>query len=523
MIHKKIALLNQTTLESLKLNDRDIILKKFMQTGIKILRADFGWAWWKIDKKYSLAYKSSKTPYNPNYPRRRGGNYVAQKTKKPLFVGDVNKKPVVIKHQVGPYMKAYVIIPIFSKKNSYGNMVFCFKKAHLFSPEEQALCAALSSAAAQAITIHRLVTSERKARTEAEQHSSRFRALIENSHDTIILISGKGKILYVSPSVKRNSGYGPEELVGHDQTDFIYPGDIAKVATEMGKILQNPQATTTIEFRYRHKNGAWRWLESTAMNMLHNQHVRCIVINARDVTERRRLDEDAKNLMKQKDEFFSVASHELKTPVTTIKGFSQLLSQRLEKKDKKSRQFLATINSHADKLNHLINDFLDVSRISTGKLKFRYGTFNLTVLAKKTIADLKVIIHSHNITFKNSEDFWIAGDQERVGEVITNLLTNAAKYSPAGSKIILSITGEKQRVKVSVEDFGIGIPKKLRHKIFTRFFQAKTHSAQAFPGLGLGLYISSVIIKEHKGSLDFVSKNKGSIFYFILPVKNSRE
>lgn len=234
---------------------------------------------------------------------------------------------------------------------------------------------------------------------------------------------------------------------------------------------------------------------------------------------RKKSEREALKLLKHKDEFFNIVSHELKTPVTTIKGFAQILAQKLQNSDPKTRYFLEKINNQIDKLARLINDLLDVSRIETGKLKFEKENFELHKLVKQTIEGLKMAIPSHPIYFKSGYRFWINGDSARIEEVIINLVTNASKYSPPGSKIKVCLAEKDKKAYLEVEDFGYGISAKDKLKVFNRFFRSKDPQKEKSLGLGLGLYIANSIVKSHGEVLDLKSKKNtnGSIFYFTLP------
>ncbi|MDD5050925.1 MAG: ATP-binding protein [Candidatus Pacebacteria bacterium] len=167
-ISKKIALLNQTTLDLLVEKNSLTIIGNFTETGLKIMGADFGFAWWKMGeeeekKEYQLAYKTSSTPYNPNQPREKGGNFEAKREKRPFFVESVQKKDYEKAYDVSPYMKSYVIIPVTYENYIYGSIVLCFKKKHIFTKEERSLALSIGNATAQAVTFHRLVLSEKGA------------------------------------------------------------------------------------------------------------------------------------------------------------------------------------------------------------------------------------------------------------------------------------------------------------------------------------------------------------------------
>jgi signal transduction histidine kinase len=177
------------------------------------------------------------------------------------------------------------------------------------------------------------------------------------------------------------------------------------------------------------------------------------------------------------------------------------------------------MHEQINKLTHLINDMLNDTKIQAGKLELKIETFSLHQLIKSIIADIKPLSPKHQIRLQGRLTKLITGDRERIGQVVINLLTNAIKYSPPG----IIVVSQKQRfaeVVIGIRDFGIGIDPKYQHRVFERFSSIGNDNS-AFGGLGLGLYISSEIIKRHKGKIWFESnKGKGTTFYFSLPVKS---
>lgn len=161
-ISKKITLLNEAIFDSMVQANDKVIIKNFTETGIRILGANFGFAWWKFSDKedYKLAYKSPSTPYNPFVPRKNGGHSTAIRTKKPFFDTNVKKKNYGLS-DISPYMKSYVIIPISHSNHLYGGLTLCYKRQHHFTEEELTLAQAIGSTTAQAITIHRLLENEK--------------------------------------------------------------------------------------------------------------------------------------------------------------------------------------------------------------------------------------------------------------------------------------------------------------------------------------------------------------------------
>jgi signal transduction histidine kinase len=229
-----------------------------------------------------------------------------------------------------------------------------------------------------------------------------------------------------------------------------------------------------------------------------------------------------KEVEKLKDEFVAIASHELKTPITSIKDFARILDEKLTNDEDRKIAFLAdSIDKQADKLTRFIEELLDVSRIESGNLVLYTSKFDLTSLLKKIITDFQYTLQKHKIIKEIGSRQYIIGDQNRLEQVILNLLANAVKYSPKADKIVVKLSVDHNEVVVGIKDFGPGIPKKDLTRIFDRFYRTAESSKkqQAVSGIGLGLYITSEIIKQHGGKVWVESKlGKGSTFNFSLPI-----
>jgi signal transduction histidine kinase len=223
---------------------------------------------------------------------------------------------------------------------------------------------------------------------------------------------------------------------------------------------------------------------------------------------------------KRKDEFLNIASHELKTPITSIKAYSQALAMHLEKSKDKNTSVANKIDYQADRIVSLINDLLDVSRIETGKFRFDKKQFNFNAMLRRTVNDLKRISEKHLLIIESSMKRKVAGDEIRLSQAITNLITNAIKYSPKGGRIIIRAKENKDNILVSVQDFGIGIPTSKKKSIFKKYYRTSDGEKKA-DGLGLGLYITKEIAEGHGGEIWVESqKGKGSTFFFTLPLTN---
>jgi signal transduction histidine kinase len=223
---------------------------------------------------------------------------------------------------------------------------------------------------------------------------------------------------------------------------------------------------------------------------------------------------------KKKDEFISIASHELRTPVTSLKGYTQILQMILERENQEQAyDLLGKMNKQIDKLTRLIVDLLDVTKIDNGEILFDFEEFDFNELVKENADEMERTTEKHKIKLQLSEDVVIKGDRNRLSQVLTNFISNAIKYSPEANEIIITSSVADNNVTLCVRDFGVGIPKEKQSKIFKRFYRVSGHNKHTFPGLGLGLYISSEIIKRHAGRIYFNSdEGKGSAFYFQLPI-----
>ena len=223
--------------------------------------------------------------------------------------------------------------------------------------------------------------------------------------------------------------------------------------------------------------------------------------------------------LKTEEEFISIASHELKTPITTINAFLQvLIEMHPELKDNRTNYMLTRSKAQVDRLIRLIRDLLDVTKIKAGKLDLNFESACLNDIVDDAINDHSSIITSHTIIKTGESNSKVRCDKSRIEQVISNLLTNAAKYSKNADKIIVSINEDEKNIQVDIQDFGMGIAKENIPKVFDRFFRAHGTDGGMLSSLGLGLYISADIIKRHNGKIWVDSKiGQGTVFHFSLP------
>lgn len=294
--------------------------------------------------------------------------------------------------------------------------------------------------------------------------------------------------------------------------DLIHPEDKQKVGQAIDKTLKKG-VKFNIDFRIVTPKKQVRWVTTRAIVLYNDNDQPSRLLGATsDITERKQMEQD-------KSDFLSMASHELKTPITSMKMFVELLHKSLSDKKLEKPLYLASrIKDQTNKLKELVNNLLDVSRVETGKLQLNKESFDIVTLVQETTEGLQGSM-KNKIVIKNQDPIFVLADKYRMYQVLVNLITNASKYSAADQEIIVSIFKKGQTAVVSVQDFGIGISHDNHEKIFDRLYQVADPAEKTFPGLGLGLFISKEIVKRHKGKIWVESKKgEGSTFSFSLPL-----
>lgn len=355
------------------------------------------------------------------------------------------------------------------------------------------------------------VTMDITERELAREQLREKAALLNLSYDAIIVHNYEGRILFWNR--------GAEELYGWSATEAMEKDIHKLLSTQFSQTLDNVRAQVLHKGRWegelihRRKDGSRIHVDSrwAMLKNIYGQDVVFLETN-RDITER-------KDLERRKNEFISMASHELKTPITSIKAFTQLLMKRLQPLgDRQIDNFLGKMNDQINRLTRLVNELLDVSRMETGKLTFHDEVFDLHELILTTVANMQPAAGQHKLLYNGIEGVKMRGDQGRIEQVLINLLNNAIKYSPRADKVLIRLSTTQENATVSIQDFGIGIDPINHQKIFERFYQAEPVERN-FPGLGIGLYICHEVLQRHHGRLWVESQlGAGATFLFTLPL-----
>ncbi len=325
-----------------------------------------------------------------------------------------------------------------------------------------------------------------------------------------------------SDGAYRIYGFPPGELAPTYDTfvSLVHPDDRRRVLQAIREALDQGRP---YEFEHRvvRPDGSERVVYRQGEVILDGGRPVRMVGTVLDITERKAAEEQIERALELRNRFLSIASHELRTPVTMIKGYAQVLQRRaVQRGDTDLLRPLEVVNRQVDRMAALIGDLLEVSRIEGGRLEFEEVPFDLDPALQEVVDEVVMATPGFALRVDAQiKDLWVQGDRVRIQRVMTNLLANAVKYSDKHKEMDISIGREGGRAVVSVTDYGIGIPKEQQSQVFDLYFRASNVSLGHYGGLGLGLYISKTIIERHGGEMWVMSEQgRGSTFRFSLPV-----
>ena len=362
------------------------------------------------------------------------------------------------------------------------------------------------------------VTEQVMAKKTKERAEEMFHLAVESAELGTWFVDGNSRELQASARTKELFGYYPHEYMPFEAAIE----QISEGHREMVKAAIDAAITRGERYDIEYPvtgfhGGKLRWLRVTGR--LYDYPVneeRYLAGTVMDITDR-------KSVELRKDEFISVASHELKTPLTSLNAGFQLLDRHLKKEANLSEKLLkiqrgAGVNLR--KINLLVGDLLSVTRIQNGQLQLNKGWFTVSELINDSCDHVR-LDGKHELVLTGDHEVKVCADQQKIDQVVVNLVNNAVKYAPRSRVINLHIESMPDRVKVSVRDYGPGIEAHQVKQVFDRFYQADNSGLQ-YAGLGLGLYISSEIIKQHEGEIGVESTfGHGSTFWFTLPLSQT--
>jgi two-component system sensor histidine kinase VicK len=344
----------------------------------------------------------------------------------------------------------------------------------------------------------------------AEEKSAKLAAIVESSDDAIISKTLQGIITSWNNSAERMFGYKAEEMIGESILKII-PKDRQQEEPVILSRLSRGERVDHFETKRITKSGKLIDLSLT-ISPVKDSSGKIIGVSkiARDITDKKREEQ-------RKNDFIAMVSHELKTPLTSIKSYIQLLLARAQKDGDEFRiNALTRTEVQVKKMVSMIGDFLSLARLEEGKIKLNKEKFDLHSLLDEVVNDTQFLTSIHSIKIRNC-DVKVNADKDKIGQVLINLLSNAIKYSPNGGEVIVGCEKKNGKVKVYVKDNGVGINFEDQKKLFNRFYRVEDERVKTVSGFGVGLYLVSEILRYHKSKIDVESKeNVGSTFSFTL-------
>ena len=352
-----------------------------------------------------------------------------------------------------------------------------------------------------------------------------FKPVVEDGSDVIFIVDFQGIIKYHNRAVEENLGYKPNSLIEKNFFDFIHPDTLTSFKEAFKKSISKP-FEENIEFYFLCKDSSYRYFEFNSINIWHKNRIEGLILDCRDITQRKKDAEELLKAQKAKEQFLANMSHEIRTPINGIAGLVSLMAESTDDDERKS--YLSAIQKSAESLKVIINDILDLSIIESGKLKLEKIGFSLKSqldsLNNTFIYQAKSKNISLNFNLSPEANLIIIGDPVRLNQVLINLLSNALKFTHEG-KIEVSVNLEYKiknvcYISFTVSDTGIGIQKQKLKSIFESFTQADESVTRRYGGTGLGLAITKQLVELQGGEIKVSSEEKkGSDFKFTLPYK----
>ncbi|HME87500.1 MAG TPA: PAS domain-containing sensor histidine kinase [Candidatus Nanoarchaeia archaeon] len=359
-------------------------------------------------------------------------------------------------------------------------------------------------------------------------NESKYQTLVEASGVAIFMTDSEANCTYANPFLLKIQGTTFSNVSGHKWMRYIHPDDI-KNLTKTWNTAAKHNKPFELEYRLLAANGKYVWVFGEANKIKNNKGKTVSFIGTVvDITHRKEIEEELRRVDILKDELISIAGHELKTPLTSILGLTQMTMEGgFGTINKEQKENFEIIIKDALRLRDLIESMLDVSRIEHGRMSYDCVRFNISDMLNDTMQAALQLASQREVTIdiKSKSKLFITADRGRIRQTISNLITNAVKYGKKKGHIWISFHREGHNAVISVKDDGIGISKENMTKLFKKMYQVDQSSARIAGGIGFGLYISKRIIEEgHNGKIWLDSKlGHGSTFYVSLPIHHKKK
>lgn len=367
------------------------------------------------------------------------------------------------------------------------------------------------------ITVHHILISRMRS-VRLQNSEQRFRSAMENAPIGMAMVDLSGRFMAVNQALSDLLGYTREELLRTDFQTLTHPDDLDEDLGLMSRILLGETHAYQMEKRYYHKNGRLIWaLLSVSLVRETEGKPKYYISQIQDVTERREME-------RMKNEFISLVSHELRTPLTSIRGSLGLIEgTMLADLPEKAVKLISLAHKNVERLILLINDILDLDKLASGQMRFDLKRENLADLIEQSIEANQAYADRFKVRLVLSQPvdpaIFVHTDAGRLAQVMANLLSNAAKYSPEGADVVVTAKLLGAKVRILVVDEGPGIDKAFQAHIFEKFSQADSSITREKGGTGLGLHISKEMMENMNGEIGFyVGESRGTTFWIDVPV-----
>ncbi|WP_158824715.1 PAS domain-containing sensor histidine kinase [Mucilaginibacter lacusdianchii] len=302
-----------------------------------------------------------------------------------------------------------------------------------------------------------------------------------------------------------------DEFTYEKLLSLIHDDDLPLMQQQINNVIAHQTDNYNTEYRIEQSNGTMRWIKADGWIILDDNKLARLAGTIQDITDRKLSD-------LRKEELLSIVTHEINTPLTGIKGYLQLLERMLSASDNtKASQVIERAIKSSERLENILSDYFSHYKSSTPERLDRLHDFRLDELIKEIADNIQTIASTHQIIIRNMPEVWVHGDRQDLGQVLSNLLTNAIKYSPDHDAVHVDLQMDTKNATVCITDYGMGIAQINLDKLFNKSYRVNNYSA--ITGSGMGLYICREIINRHKGRIGVQSvEGKGSTFHFTLPI-----
>lgn len=362
------------------------------------------------------------------------------------------------------------------------------------------------------ISSSRDITQGKKAIKKIEESELHFRQMADLMPAKITNANADGSVTYFNKKWQDFTGMSFEEFMDFGYHRIIHPDELEEFKKRLNKAAETG-SDLEMEMKLLNKEGEYIWNLHRASPV--NDENGNIKMWVGVTSEIQKMKDDER----QKENFLSMASHELKTPLTTIKAYGQIAEMMLQENgDSKTLAIVTKMGKQITRFSTLIGELLDFTKIQEGKLIYDESFFEFTEFIKEVVEDMRHTTVTHKILYFQDADARIFGDKEKLSQVVNNLISNGIKYSPGANEILVNTRLQDDGVTLSIQDYGIGIAKEVQDKVFEQFYRVTGDSQTTYPGMGIGLYICSEIIKREGGKIWVESSSeKGSVFCIWLP------